>query len=64
MWSAFDFKHLIDFSKMRFFHSVSTSSTCILRCWMSKALRSSTVTLRVIEYFEMLLLSMACVNHY
>ena len=38
-----DIKHLIDFIKMRFFHSSPTSSTCILRCCISRALRSSTV---------------------
>jgi len=35
-----DIKHLIDFSKMKFFHSVSTSSTCILHCCMSSTVKT------------------------
>ena len=45
-----DIKHLIDLSKMRFVHSISTSSTCILHCCMSKALRSSTVKTSFYSY--------------
>lgn len=38
-----DLKHLIDLSKMRFYRSVSTYSTDVLRCCLSKAFRLPSV---------------------
>ena len=49
-----DFKHLIDLSKMRFYHNSATCSLCIVQCCLSRTMRLAIVKTLFYSYVDVI----------